>query len=124
MYRQFTKELIQLKEFRLHELFKSEDDRWVATLKPVELHNRCTGCDVKRIFTTGNHERYVISGFQDVAIYMCRYRFIAFVVLSAVLHGLVTGKWCSQRGHVTEHFKATVTEYCFGKTIQEVANIC
>ncbi len=47
MYRQFTKELIQLKEFRLHELFKSEDDRWIATLKPVQVHNRCTVCDAK-----------------------------------------------------------------------------
>lgn len=122
MYRQFTKELIQLKEFRLHELFKSEDDRWVATLKPVELHNRCTGCDVKahihnRKSRTLRHQW--IPGRRDLYVQIPVYRFrcpLCGITWSSNWEGI------PQRGHVTEHFKATVTEYCFGKTIQEVAN--
>lgn len=113
MYRQFTKELIQLKEFRLHELFKSEDDRWVATLKPVELHNRCTGCDVKahihnRKSRTLRHQW--IPGRRDLYVQIPVYRFrcpLCGITWSSNWEGI------PQRGHVTEHFKATVTEYCF-----------
>lgn len=121
MYHQFTKELIQLKDFRLHELKKDAQKRWVASLLPKNENRSCPRCQVLG-HIHGHKTRILrhqwIPRRQDlfVAIPITRYRCPQCrKTWTPPLEGIPA------RGFVTDHFKMTVTQYCFGKTIHEVA---
>jgi transposase len=121
LYHQFTRELIQLKDFQLHELIKDNQKRWVARLLPMKTTHHCKHCSIKghihgRKTRTLRHQW--IPGRKDlyVEIPVIRYRCTCCnKTWTPSYEGI------PERGQVTDHFKSLVIDYCFGKSIQEVA---
>lgn len=122
MYLQFTRELIQLKDFQLHELKKDTvRGYWVASLLPLKRRHECENCNVNG-HIHGHKTRRLrhqwIPGRQDLYIEIPVYRYRC-----PLCRKTWTPSWegIPQRGKVTEHFKQTVTEYCHGKSIHDAA---